>query len=457
MKGGPRVPDQTPDGWDYVAKDHKGGFTRLTSHVPTMSKALGRQIWVRRKIHLVVLGVIVGLTAYHVFTFFYTPSVPGPTTQVSSISAPGETAMYGLFPTRTAAARKGPKLKGTVLWKFETVSESLASPAVVNGVIYLPTGERRALALRSEDGTLLWEQPISGTVNFSPAVSDGLVYYGLRDAKMVALDAKTGHLAWEYLTDGPIFTAPVVHQGVVYIGTVSGTLFALDAKTGEPLWSFELEQAIYSPVAVNEEVLAVATQWGKTYILDQKTGQKLLLFDLGRIIQTSPVFQNHRLFLTSRQGAVAAVDWRQREYPLERMARYWRLQFWWWGLQDRPPVPKGLLWAHWLGRGSFVSSPAVLENALYASASNGTLVALDVMTGEKLWDYSRAGQTLADPIVAGDTVYVGDNDGVIHAVNRKTGEGLWTLATQGAITTRPVIAGDTMYVASRGGSLYAIR
>lgn len=457
MTDGPRVSDQNPDGRDSVAKDRESGFIRLTSQVPSMGEVLGRQIWVRRNIYLAVLGVIMGLTAYYVFTFFYTSSVPGPTTQVSSISAPGETAMYGLFPTRTAAARKGPTLKGTLVWKFETVSEYLASPAVVNGVIYLPTGERRAVALNSEDGTLLWERPTSGTVNFSPAVSDGLVYYGLRDAKIVALNAQTGHVAWEYLTDGPIFTAPVVHQGVVYIGTVSGTLFALDAKTGERLWSFELEQSIYSPVAVNEEVLAVATQSGKSYILDHKTGKERLLFDLGRITQSSPAFQNHRLFLTSRLGVVVAVDWRQREYPMERMARYWRFQFWLWGLQDRPPVPKGLLWTYLLGRGSFVSSPAVLDNALYASASNGTLVALDVNTGEKLWDYTLAAQTRADPTVAGDTVYVGDAEGVIHAVNRKSGEGLWTLATQGAITTRPVIAGDTLYVASRDGSLYAIR
>jgi len=425
--------------------------------VPAMRKGIGRQIWVRRSINLAVQAVIIGLMAYYIFTFFYTPSVPSATTQVSSISAPGETAMYGLFPTRTAAAREGPNLKGSLVWQYETASEYLASPAVVNGVIYLPIGDRRLVALKSEDGTLLWDHPTSGTVNFSPAVADGLVYYGQRDAKMMALNAQTGQVAWEYLTDGPIFASPVVHRGVVYIGTVSGTLFALDAKTGERLWSFELEQPIFSPVAVNDEVLAVPTQSGKTYILDQKTGKQRLLFDLGRIIQTSPAFQDHRLFLTSRLGAVVAVDWRQQEYPLERMARYWRSQFWIWGLQDRPPVPKGLLWTHLLGRGSFVSSPAVAENALYASASNGTLVALDVNTGEKLWDYTLAAQTRSDPTVAGNTVYVGDADGVIHAVNRKTGEGLWTLATQGAVTTRPVVAGDTLYVASRDGSLYAIR
>ena len=312
--------------------------------VVDMVRRRGRQRRVRRTISLIALALLLGLVGFYLFTFLYVPALPTATTQVSSASTVGEAAMEGLNPGHTAATAQGPELQGILAWRFEAAEGLLASPAVVDGIVYQPTGDGRMVALDARSGQPVWQHPTTGPVDSSPAVADGLVYYGRRDGKLVALEAKNGEVAWEYPADGPISASPVVHEGVVYIGTTEGTLLAVDAQTGERLWKRRLNKEIRSPIALNEEILVVAASSGDTYVLDRRTGKQRLLFDVGALLQTAPVIAGHQLFLGASGGKLMAVDWRQREYPLERAARYWRFHFWVWGFEKDPPIPKGYMW-----------------------------------------------------------------------------------------------------------------
>ena len=138
-------------------------------------------------------------------------------------------------------------------YKFE------ADPIVIDGVMYLATGNDDVFALDATNGKKLWSwqsdipQDI-GTIccgwdNRGVAAGDGRIYSGLLDGSFAALDQKTGHLAWrtqleDYKAGYSITGAARYFDGLVFTGIaggefgIRGRVYALDAKTGKEVWRF---------------------------------------------------------------------------------------------------------------------------------------------------------------------------------------------------------------------------
>ena len=81
-----------------------------------------------------------------------------------------------------------------------------ADPLVVDGVMYIPTGNDDIFALEAKTGKKIWEWDSDipqvndliccGWDNRGVAVGEGKVYSGLLDGSFVALDQKTGKIVW---------------------------------------------------------------------------------------------------------------------------------------------------------------------------------------------------------------------------------------------------------------------
>jgi quinohemoprotein ethanol dehydrogenase len=138
-------------------------------------------------------------------------------------------------------------------YKFE------ADPIVIDGVMYLATGNDDIFALDATNGRKLWSwqsdipQDI-GTIccgwdNRGVAAGEGLIFAGLLDGSFAALDQKTGKLAWrtqleDYKAGFSITGAARYFDGLVFTGIsggefgIRGRVYALDAKTGKEVWRF---------------------------------------------------------------------------------------------------------------------------------------------------------------------------------------------------------------------------
>jgi quinohemoprotein ethanol dehydrogenase len=138
-------------------------------------------------------------------------------------------------------------------YKFE------ADPQVVDGIMYIPTGNDDIFALDAKTGKKIWEYSSDipqvndliccGWDNRGVAVGDGRVYSGQLDGSFVALDQKTGKTLWrtqlEDYHDGYSITgATRYYDGLVFSGMsggengIRGRVYALDAKTGAEVWRF---------------------------------------------------------------------------------------------------------------------------------------------------------------------------------------------------------------------------
>jgi alcohol dehydrogenase (cytochrome c) len=142
---------------------------------------------------------------------------------------------------------------------FDTKFSQQASPVVVDGVMFVPTGQQDIFALDAKTGTQIWKytsdaEPKSagGWNNRGVAVADGKVFAVQKDLRVIALDQKTGERQWMAVMgeDVPagvgayITSPPVYFDGLLYVGLAGGDgglrgrIHALDAKTGKELWRF---------------------------------------------------------------------------------------------------------------------------------------------------------------------------------------------------------------------------
>ena len=424
---------------------------------------------------LVLLGMVVNAA-------FFPPPPPPPVTDptLNSDSRPGEWAMLRGSPARSGFASLTTFLpQSEVVWTFESepiesLSEAdleraggeppntpiFASPAIVDGVVFLPTGDRRVVALDATTGELQWEHHITGPVSYSPAIAEDLVYVGLRDGRLLALDKATGELRWQFVTVDPILSSPVVHEGTVYISSMDGRVNAIDAATGDLRWEFHAPGRYPSSPAVNHAVVAFTASDNRLHILDRETGLERLAYAIVAPTSSPPAIQGSNVITSNLTGAMWAVDWRQTQNSWERRWYTFRFQMFLWGIINEIEPPTGFAWDHRLDvrKDRFVSSVALAQDKVFQCTLLGRCTALDPTTGEELWRHTISDNYgYSSPVVVGDVVYVGANNGNAYGLDANTGEEVWVFTTGAEVTASPVFANGMLYVASQDGTLYAIR
>ena len=402
------------------------------------------------------LGVLIVLGVVAWIAYKNTGALPPPVSSISAVPMPGDWAMFQRDPAHAAfVSDEGAVLKGELKWRFMTDAPIFSSPAVVGGQVYLSTGDRRIVALDAEAGGLIWEYEVNSPVNSSPAVAGDLLFVGLRDGRVLALHKDTGEIQWEFRTGGPVYSSPAVHLGVLYVGSGDSRLYALDAMTGEERWSYLTGGWVTSDPAVNHDVVAVTSRDRYLYLIDIGTGERRLDY-LASFTSGSPALHGNKVYAADKGGVLRAIDWRKRELPFEKAARWVRNHLFAWGVVDTVPPQKGFVWGFHQPTERFAGTPVVAGDKIYIGSDSGTLFALNRSTGEEVWTFRAESRLIASPSVVRQTVFVGDTDGLLYAVDALTGEVRWEFKTGGRISSTPVVANGVLYLASWDGTLYAI-
>lgn len=72
-------------------------------------------------------------------------------------------------------------------------------------------------------------------------------------------------------------------------------------------------------------------------------------------------------------------------------------------------------------------TPAVRDGTVYVGTWKGTAVALDLATGEIVWETQVTAREMASaPLVTDDLIHLADHDGNLNALDRRSGEVVWT-------------------------------
>ncbi|MGK0267319.1 MAG: outer membrane protein assembly factor BamB [Maricaulis sp.] len=288
-----------------------------------------------------------------------------------------------------------------------------ARPVIADGRIYAGDATGRITALDADSGTEIWSMRLEVPNRFDRmSFGSGLAYDSGRVFAhsgfnfFVAIDAETGAEIWRTETLVPFHGAPTVVDGRVFVTSDDNELLALDAATGAVLWTYQgiIETARLltgpSPAVLGDIVVAPFA-----------SGELVAL----RVQNGNPVWSDS----LTRAGGLTAMS----------------------EIND------------------VAGSPVIMEGTVYAMSHSGTLVAIELRTGERIWTQPAGG--LHTPWVAGDFLYVITSESELVCLNRHTGVVHWITQLDlfenpnrrknRIAWAGPVLAGGRVFLASSSG------
>lgn len=120
------------------------------------------------------------------------------------------------------------------------------------------------------------------------------------------------------------------------------------------------------------------------------------------------------------------------------------------GVETPLAYADGLVFAPVFNMASFYNASSLDPSSIDIGAATGQLVALDVATGEIVWDVAQPTGTLGAATVANDVVFTGGLDGIVRGYRTDDGTEIFIYQTASGLNAPFAISGDYLYVPAGG-------
>ncbi|MEX0615345.1 MAG: outer membrane protein assembly factor BamB [Methylophaga sp.] len=229
--------------------------------------------------------------------------------------------------------------------------------------------------------------------------------------------------------------------GKILIGTQQGEVIALDDQNGDILWRQRLTSEVLAPAKANENVVVVRTADGRVTGLSADEGK--VLWNYQRSVPllslrgvSAPEIIGDRALAGYDNGKLVALSLVDGKVIWEKSVS----------------VPRGRTELERLV--DIDADLKLVENTVYAAAYQGNLAALDIETGNELWEREISIKAGFD-VARGEAVYVTDEDSYVWSIQDGTGDSLWrqTRLLRRNVTA-PTIVGDYIVVGDLEGYLH---
>lgn len=331
--------------------------------------------------------------------------------------------------------------------------------ALVDGVLYVESFDKRITALNARSGSTIWSTKLPNVDMTTPIVADGLVVVGTgtnaseltpkngvllwgrpQGDFVMALDQRSGSIVWRYHTTGEDMPSPaLVHLrggDAVVFANGDAHIRALALKTGRLLWSLPtVGIGTMSSAAVSGTTVYVNTAH-RLHSVNAQSGRENWHVVAGGS-DNSPTLAGGRVFVemstTGEQAfsnRISAVD--------ERTGK--------------------VLW-RWISGDGYFSDTGSNEMSIAGLAAEGLFydcaqltdefVALDQRTGAVRWKLRTASPVKMSAVEKNGRLYFGDTAGYFYVIDARSGR-LYLRRKYPKIftTSSPIIMGNTLYVAN---------
>ena len=281
-----------------------------------------------------------------------------------------------------------------------------------------------------------------GFFKIKPVIDGDLIYIASADGALVAINRHTGKKVWDVELDTALSGGVGLYEDTLLVGSSDGSVLKLSASDGSLVWSTRLSGEILAPPQANGKVVIAQTYDGKLQGLNFDTGEKIWVFDSNVPVLTvrgtsTPILSNNAVYAGFANGRVAAFDANTGGISWEvRVAIS----------QGRSEIERIV----------DVDGTMVLAGKeLYAASYQGSLVAIDVASGRKLWQ--RDVSSFAGVSQGFGNVYVTDEDGTVFAYYRNGQGERWSQTALGyRELSRPTPVSSYVAVADYQGYVHFI-
>ena len=290
-----------------------------------------------------------------------------------------------------------------------------AAPVIVGGRLYVIDVNGMVTAMDAANGATVWTaQTVKGEGNPRARFGGGVSVEGNRAfatdglGDVVAFDTADGKEVWRAKPGGPLRGAPSLSNGQVYVVSQDNQLFALDQSDGKVVWtqSGSIEaQGVFG-------VAAPASAQG-TVVAGFSSGElNAYRYENGRSVWGDSL---SRTSASTSVSALADID----------------------------------------------AEPVIDNGRVYAVGQGGRMVALELVSGQRLWEQNLAG--ISTPWVAGEWIFVVTDDARLLCISRGSGKLRWVQQLPGFRNVKkrkgpiswvgPILAGNRLILANSEGQL----
>lgn len=384
---------------------------------------------------------------------------------------------------------------GELIWKtdYNDPSNGPNGVAVAYGMVFAATGDTStAFALDAATGKQIWAVKLTNNnyecIDMTPAVYDNFVYVSTNPNNTAygnyrggargilwALDAATGATMWSFDTAANnLWNAPRINSGAGLWYPPSfdedGQMYFGTGNAGPYPGNAEFPNGTSRPAPNDYADSMVAIDLATGGVNWSINAAPLDLFD--HDFQLTPVLATVKLNDTDtlvsigagKTGTVIAAS-------AKTGAMLWKTEV---GMHENDQLeelPPGTTRVYPGGLGGVISPLAYAEGLVFAPyidspmyvtpteggnapddrpPSTGGIAAIDVVSGNVVWDNKVAAFVAAGATVVNDVVLSGSLDGYLRAYDLKTGEQVWEWQGPAGLNAPPAVAGDTIIIPACG-------
>lgn len=378
--------------------------------------------------------------------------------------------------------------------------EGLGTPGAVEWSQFHADGSSQGSFFVASSNALkpAWIVDVGSVVYSSPVIAaDGTIYVGNLEGVLTAVNPN-GTVKWRFTTPFPITSSPAVAaDGTIWFVMTNpnpgfpSALLSVDPTGASRTFSILPENGFTSaaPKVWGSDKNGYVFLWTHipTNVLPRSESALLIYNQAGELVHredmgcttgpvtgTSPITEGFKTFLKVLVGLFSDFP----PYQFDPSGIPFHENFGWLdptvAVVDRTDITprdqpiivvadggcgtRALRWNApnleelWVQRHDFVlqSSPAVLNNATLVVVGHfsGKVIAYDLETGNKLWDFDTKEPIMATPASLGGLIYVA-SAGSIHALDPATGEEIFMRKLRGETLASPALSGNKVYVSQR--------
>lgn len=325
-----------------------------------------------------------------------------------------------------------------VLWSRGIQGRIQAAPLLLDGRLYLASGDGRLLALHPGSGDILWERPLQGGVIKGFSHGGGSLFTATARGVVSRHDPREGEVLWQRTLPAAITAAPRWADSALFVGTGSGAMYCLDANDGRIHWRFVAGEHIQAQPACHDGLLFFGSWDRHFYALDALTGKLVW----NRELASSRYFAPATPAPAAADGRVIFV----RAAPAPGLASVFACR-------------AGSGAALWSGDiSSHYAAPLIWHDRVILGGLAGLLYAVDFATGEKLWQVATGSELFdSSPVAVGDEVFIATVKGAIWRVDMRDGRVLGRYqAGPGLLFATLCVDENVIYAADVSGNVVAI-
>jgi outer membrane protein assembly factor BamB len=290
-----------------------------------------------------------------------------------------------------------------------------SAPIVADGKVFTVDTQAVVRAFNADTGRTVWQTQIRGEGAQSGALfgggvsyDNGRLYATNGAGYAAALDATNGGIIWQVRPGSPLRGAPTVANDNVYVVSQDNQLFALNPADGKTRWT---SSAAVEIAGVFGSAAPAAAQG--TVVAGFSSGElNAYRYENGRVLWQDAL---SRTSISTAVTTLSDID----------------------------------------------AEPVIDQGRVYAVGQGGRMVALELTTGQRIWEINVAGT--ATPWVAGEWIFVVTDDARLLAIARATGRIRWMTQLprwrdakdkKGPIGwVGPILAGDRLVLANSLGQM----